>query len=256
MEVRVVNDEYIVLKDMFVALGRVKPDGSWTNENNKLKKIIKAYSYDPEEILKKIDISSCNAKKHSRDIQGMICLKLSFFDKYKDVIYSAFKKGNHNYNTIIDRKELCFIQNVKDFFKYDNYVSIIEQFRIMEYRVDLVIGNSCFIEFDEEYHKFKSDLDYDRMQKITLANTYNKNSKYLMNTNNYKEVNSEIKEYEGFIIYNFSGGIFIRVFEEKCLSWIPIMYEHYNEYMDFLDVPPTSYYDEKSEDLIKLKYTS
>lgn len=36
MKVRVVNNEYIVLKDMFQALGRVKADGTWTNEKKKL----------------------------------------------------------------------------------------------------------------------------------------------------------------------------------------------------------------------------
>ena len=36
MEVRVVNKEYIVLKDMFDALGRVKDDGGWNHEYVKL----------------------------------------------------------------------------------------------------------------------------------------------------------------------------------------------------------------------------
>lgn len=35
-EVRVVNNEYIVLKDMFNALGRVKEDGGWNHERRKL----------------------------------------------------------------------------------------------------------------------------------------------------------------------------------------------------------------------------
>lgn len=36
MEVRVVNNEHIVLKDMFGALGRVKADGGWNDEKKKL----------------------------------------------------------------------------------------------------------------------------------------------------------------------------------------------------------------------------
>lgn len=36
MEVRVVNNEYIILKDMFNALGRVKADGGWNDEKKKL----------------------------------------------------------------------------------------------------------------------------------------------------------------------------------------------------------------------------
>lgn len=36
MEVRVVNDEYIVLKDMFSALGRVRSDGTWTDAKNRM----------------------------------------------------------------------------------------------------------------------------------------------------------------------------------------------------------------------------
>lgn len=41
MEVRVVNEEWIVLKDMFNALGRVREDGTWTNEKNKLDGFLK-----------------------------------------------------------------------------------------------------------------------------------------------------------------------------------------------------------------------
>lgn len=36
MEVRVVNNEYIILRDMFEALGRVREDGTWTDERKKL----------------------------------------------------------------------------------------------------------------------------------------------------------------------------------------------------------------------------
>lgn len=36
MEVRVVNGEWIVLKDMFDALGRVRDNGGWTDEKKKL----------------------------------------------------------------------------------------------------------------------------------------------------------------------------------------------------------------------------
>ena len=39
-EVRVVNNEYMVLKDMFEALGRVKEDGTWTDEKNKMDKFL------------------------------------------------------------------------------------------------------------------------------------------------------------------------------------------------------------------------
>lgn len=35
MKVRVVNHEWIVTKDMFSALGRVKEDGGWNNEKKK-----------------------------------------------------------------------------------------------------------------------------------------------------------------------------------------------------------------------------
>lgn len=40
MEVRVVNEEWIVLKDMFNALGRVRANGGWTDEKNKLNKFL------------------------------------------------------------------------------------------------------------------------------------------------------------------------------------------------------------------------
>lgn len=39
-EVRIINNEYMVLKDMFEALGRVKEDGTWTDEKNKMDKFL------------------------------------------------------------------------------------------------------------------------------------------------------------------------------------------------------------------------
>lgn len=73
MEVRTVNGEYIVLKDMFSALGRVKSDGTWTNEKTKLLKFL-------EDIDKTTDhqllVVTSKGKKQSRESQEVDCLKL------------------------------------------------------------------------------------------------------------------------------------------------------------------------------------
>lgn len=41
MEVRVVNREFIITKDMFSALGRVRKDGTWTDEKKKVDEFLK-----------------------------------------------------------------------------------------------------------------------------------------------------------------------------------------------------------------------
>lgn len=69
MEVRVVNDEYIILKDMFKALGRVRENGGWTDEKTKLMNFI--------EILDKKDhYESFGVVVKKGQIEEVECLKL------------------------------------------------------------------------------------------------------------------------------------------------------------------------------------
>lgn len=73
MEVRVVNSEYIILKDMFNALGRVKADGGWNDEKKKLEIFL-------DDIGKRSDSESfvvtSKGKTKSREEQKVQCLRL------------------------------------------------------------------------------------------------------------------------------------------------------------------------------------
>ncbi|WP_195515432.1 hypothetical protein [Paraclostridium bifermentans] len=74
MEVRVVNQEYIVLKDMFNALGRLSDKGQiQTAERNKLKEFLN--DINRETASKSFTISS-KGKKHSKEEQDVECLRL------------------------------------------------------------------------------------------------------------------------------------------------------------------------------------
>src|SRR5574344_688470 len=73
-EVRVVNGEYIVLKDMFLALGRCRPDGHLEGKDStKLSEFI--MELGKERDVKTFQITS-KGKKQSRDVQEYKCLKL------------------------------------------------------------------------------------------------------------------------------------------------------------------------------------
>jgi hypothetical protein len=143
--------------------------------------------------------------------------------------------------------------NVKGFFKHDNYVSIQEDVKMMEFTVDLTIGLYVAVEYDDG-----SEVDIERMQKIALSNTahvYWKDSKvYLHNTNDYKEKSYRITEYDGFTTYDIDGAFFIRVSDVNNLTWIPLVYDYYCEYIDFMfedmETPV-----EHSDDLINMEYS-
>lgn len=73
VEVRVLNEEYIVLKDMFNALGRLRENGGWTDEKGKLIEFL-------ELINRKSDyetlVVTSKGKKQSRTEQELECLKI------------------------------------------------------------------------------------------------------------------------------------------------------------------------------------
>lgn len=75
VDVRIVNSEWIVLKDMFQALGRVKEDGTWTDEKNKAIEFLKGI--EKESDLESFVVTSKTSKKKSRETQEVECLKLA-----------------------------------------------------------------------------------------------------------------------------------------------------------------------------------
>lgn len=71
-----------------------------------------------------------------------------------------------------------YIKKVDEFFKHDKYVSLVKDYKIMEFTVDLVIGTNVFIDFAKGTPK-------EVIQKILLANSYDSSANRLQGTNNY-----------------------------------------------------------------------
>ena len=90
MEVRVVNEEWIVLKDMFNALGRVKENGGWTNSKDTLKKFL--IDIDKECDYQLLVVTSKTKNIKSRDMQEVDCLKLETVP----IILTQFRPINSN----------------------------------------------------------------------------------------------------------------------------------------------------------------
>lgn len=98
MEVRVVNNEYIALKDMFMALGRVRSNGGWTDEKTKLKELLgllgKLSDYETFLVTSK-------GKKKSRETQELECLKLITVPMVLTQFKPTKAKGEEALNTWI-----------------------------------------------------------------------------------------------------------------------------------------------------------
>ena len=124
-----------------------------------------------------------------------------------------------------------YIKKVDDFFKHDKYVSLVKDFKIMEFTVDLVIGTNVFIDFAKGTPK-------EVMQKILLANSYDSSANRLQGTNNYKDLELDEHDYGNFIIYDSYCGLFIKVFDKNDLSWIPLVYGYYTDWPDLLCEAP------------------
>ena len=76
--------EYVVLKDMFNALGRVKPDGTWTDEYHKTKEFLKGLGKEGD--LESFVVSA-KGKKYSREKQEVECLEIEIVP----IIVTQFK---------------------------------------------------------------------------------------------------------------------------------------------------------------------
>ena len=108
MEVRIVNEEYIVLKDVFRALGRLDNKNQIVStDRNKLKEFL----IDINKLCdsKTFTITSKSKKSKSRDYQEVDCLNISIIpdpdlDNYiADVIEDGF----------FDSKNNCVISHAK-----------------------------------------------------------------------------------------------------------------------------------------------
>lgn len=139
-----------------------------------------------------------------------------------------------------------YIKKVDEFFKHDKYVSLVKDYKIMEFTVDLVIGMDVFIDFGA---RIKEEI-----QAILLANSYDSSANRLYGTNNYKQVELDEHDYGNFIVYDSCYGLYIKVFDKNDLSWIPLVYAYYSEWPEFLiDKPGTCELKDSSE-LIQCGY--
>lgn len=94
-EVRVVNNEYMVLKDMFEALGRVKEDGTWTDEKNKMDKFLDGINQKEFHETLVVLVKQGRAKVE-KEIE---CLKLEVVP----VVLTQFKPTNRKGKEAIDK---------------------------------------------------------------------------------------------------------------------------------------------------------
>ena len=92
-EVRIINNEYMVLKDMFEALGRVKEDGTWTDEKNKMDKFLDGINQ------KEFHETLVVLVKQGRFEKEIECLKLEVVP----VVLTQFKPTNRKGKEAIDK---------------------------------------------------------------------------------------------------------------------------------------------------------
>lgn len=115
-----------------------------------------------------------------------------------------------------------FFKKTDEFFKHNKCVSVVKNYEIMEYTVDLVIGYNVFIDFPKGTPK-------DVIQQILLASSYDSMEHKLYGTNNYKDVQLNEHDYGNFIVYHSDYGMYIKVFNKNDFSWIPLVYDYYLE---------------------------
>lgn len=116
-------NEYIILKDMFNVLGRVKNDGTWTNEKNKLLEFLKLIGKlsDHQEL-----VVSSKGKKKSKENQNVECLLLETVP----IILTQFKPINSNKRSIEDNKKI--LNEWVEFIKWiDNLLREHEAYKVI-----------------------------------------------------------------------------------------------------------------------------
>lgn len=115
-EVRVVNNEYMVLKDMFEALGRVKEDGTWTDEKNKMDKFLDGINQKEFHETLVVLVKQGRAKVE-KEIE---CLKLEVVP----VVLTQFKPTNRKGKEAIDKwfEFMKFVNELLVSVKAHNFV--------------------------------------------------------------------------------------------------------------------------------------
>ena len=115
-EVRIINNEYMVLKDMFEALGRVKEDGTWTDEKNKMDKFLDGINQKEYHETLVVLVKQGRAKVE-KEIE---CLKLEVVP----VVLTQFKPTNRKGKEAIDKwfEFMKFVSELLVSVKAHNFV--------------------------------------------------------------------------------------------------------------------------------------
>ena len=121
MEVRIVNDEYIVLKDVFSALGRLDNKNQIVStDRNKLKEFL----IDINKLCdsKTFTITSKSKKSKSRDYQEVDCLNISTIP----IVLTQFKPTKAKGEQALDiwRKFMIFVNDLLESLEVYKYIII------------------------------------------------------------------------------------------------------------------------------------
>lgn len=143
-EVRIVNDEYIVLKDMFNALGRLRTNGQLEGQDtSKLKEFLE--DIDKLCDLKSFHITSKSKNKKSREVQEVTCLKLDTIP----IVLTQFRPTK--------RKGIDSLNKWKEFMKFvDELLTSLEVHK--------------FIVTDKEHQKSNMETIMDCGGSTTITN--------------------------------------------------------------------------------------
>lgn len=120
-EVRVVNEEYIVLKDMFSTLGRLDDKGQMqTTDKNKLKEFL----VDINKLCdsKSFTITSKSGKSKSRESQEMECLNINTVPIVLTQFKPTARKGEEALN--IWRKFMIFVDDLLSSLEVYKYIIV------------------------------------------------------------------------------------------------------------------------------------
>ena len=145
MEVRVVDGEWIVLKDMFNALGRVREDGSWTDEKRKLLRFLEDINKicDLETFVVDFNKKRGKGNKSNGSIQSVECLKLETVPIVLTQFRPTARKGKDALN--VWRKFMQFVNDLLTSLEVHKYIIVDKERHKKHMEILLDEGGSTMI---------------------------------------------------------------------------------------------------------------
>lgn len=210
-EVRMINvngKAYIILKDMFGVLGRLRSDNGQINDKDSSKLINFLQGLGKSCDTKKLRITSKSGKSKSRETQEVWCLKL----ETAPVVLTQFKPSNSSKRT-----------------QEENEQVLNEWFDFMKFVNDLLVVAKAeeFITMDKK-HQVKA---HDRLQELLPENEKS-------NPNNYKRLNTDVAYIMGDLISNhptFKPEI-IRIRNEETIDELKLREEVIDVYLNIFEL--------------------